>query len=53
MYLYTGWPAEDIHARWVLSNHASLLLDYPGGEMAEAIAAAGFKPRRTLIWMRT
>jgi len=41
-----------IHARRVLPDHATLSLDYPGGEMVEAISAAGFKPRRTLIWMR-
>lgn len=41
-----------IHARRALSNHSSLSLDYPAGEMTEAIRAAGFKPRRTLLWMR-
>jgi GNAT superfamily N-acetyltransferase len=41
-----------IHVRRALSNHATLLLDYPAGEMADAILAAGFKSRRTLIWMR-
>lgn len=41
-----------IHARRVLSNHSSLSLDYPAGEMTEAIRAAGFKVRRTLLWMR-
>jgi len=41
-----------IHARRALSNRSTLSLDYPGGEMAEAISAAGFKPHRTLIWMR-
>lgn len=41
-----------IHARRTLSNHATLSLEYPAGEMTEAIAAAGFKPRRTLIWMK-
>jgi ribosomal protein S18 acetylase RimI-like enzyme len=41
-----------IHARRSLSNHAALSLEYPDGEMTEAIAAAGFKPRRTLIWMK-
>jgi GNAT superfamily N-acetyltransferase len=40
-----------IHARRTLSN-ARLSLDFPAGEMTEAIAEAGFKPRRTLIWMR-
>ena len=42
-----------IHVRRALSNHSTLSLDYPAGEMTDAILAAGFKPRRTLIWMRT
>ncbi len=41
-----------IHARRALSNQASLSLEYPAGEMTEAIRAAGFEPRRTLIWMK-
>jgi ribosomal protein S18 acetylase RimI-like enzyme len=41
-----------IHARRTLSNHATLSLEYPAEEMTKAIAAAGFKPRRTLIWMK-
>jgi ribosomal protein S18 acetylase RimI-like enzyme len=41
-----------IHVRRALSNHPTLSLDYPAGEMTDAILAAGFKPRRTLIWMR-
>ena len=41
-----------IHVRLVLSNHSSLSLDYPAGEMVDAIRAAGFQPRRTLLWMR-
>jgi len=40
------------HARRELSSQSSLSLDYPAGEMTDAIIAAGFKPRRTLIWMR-
>jgi len=40
-----------IHARRALSNHGTLTLDYPAGEMTEAITAAGFRARRTLIWM--
>lgn len=40
------------HARRALSTHTALTLEYPAGEMTEAIAAAGFKPRRTLIWMK-
>ena len=41
-----------IHVRHALPHHSTLSLDYPAGEMTEAILAAGFKPRRTLIWMR-
>ena len=41
-----------IHVRRALANHPTLSLDYPAGEMTDAILAAGFKPRRTLIWMR-
>jgi hypothetical protein len=41
-----------IYVRHVLSHHSTLALDYPAGEMTDAILAAGFKPRRTLIWMR-
>lgn len=40
------------HARRELSNHSNVSLDFPAGEMTEAIEAAGFTPRRTLIWMR-
>lgn len=41
-----------VHARRALRHYSSLLLDYPGGELTDAIASAGFKLRRTLIWMR-
>jgi hypothetical protein len=41
-----------LNARRVLANHTSISLDYPAGEMVQAIQAAGFKPRRTLLWMR-
>jgi len=41
-----------LHARRTLSVHSSLSLDYPAGEMTDAIAATGFKLRRTLVWMR-
>ncbi len=41
-----------IHARRALANHSKLSLDYPGGEMVDAISAAGFRARRTLLWMR-
>ena len=59
MYAATGANSEPealtrllIHARRVMSNHSSLSLDYPAGEMADAIRAAGFQVRRTLLWMR-
>jgi len=35
-----------------LVNQRRLTVEYPAGEMVEAIQAAGFKPQRTLIWMR-
>jgi len=41
-----------VHARRAMSNHSALSLEYPAGEMTDAIRAAGFTPRRTLIWMR-
>jgi len=41
-----------IRARRALANHSTLSLDYPGGEMTDAISAAGFMARRTLLWMR-
>jgi GNAT superfamily N-acetyltransferase len=39
-------------ARRELIHHSALTLDFPAGEMTEAIETAGFTPRRTLIWMR-
>lgn len=41
-----------LRARQALSNYSSLALDYPADEMTGAIQAAGFKVRRTLLWMR-
>ena len=41
-----------IHARQNLANHSSISLDYPAGEMTDAFRAAGFRIRRTLLWMR-
>jgi ribosomal protein S18 acetylase RimI-like enzyme len=41
-----------IHARRTIMYHSQLTLEYPAGEMREALNAAGFKPRRTLLWMR-
>lgn len=40
------------YARRHLSRNFTLTMDYPAGEMTDAISAAGFTPRRTLIWMR-
>ena len=40
-----------LHARR-LSYNSTLTMDFPAGEMTDAITAAGFIPRRTLIWMR-
>ncbi len=41
-----------IHARHMTTYHSQLTLEYPADEMPEALRAAGFKPRRTLLWMR-
>lgn len=41
-----------VHAQRSLSHYSALSLDFPAGEMTEAIRAAGFSPRRTLLWMR-
>jgi hypothetical protein len=41
-----------IHARRTISYYSQLTMEYPAGELTEAIRAAGFKPRRTLLWMR-
>ena len=41
-----------IYARRTLTYHPQLTLEYPADEMSDAISAAGFKPRRTLLWMR-
>ena len=40
------------HALRTIIYSPRLTLDYPAGEMTEAISAAGFKPQRTLLWMR-
>jgi ribosomal protein S18 acetylase RimI-like enzyme len=40
-----------IHARRTISYH-HLSMEYPADEAVEAIEAAGFKARRTLLWMR-
>jgi predicted GNAT family acetyltransferase len=41
-----------IHARRTITYPPYLTLEYPAAEMTEAIRAAGFNPRRTLLWMR-
>src|SRR5215211_551310 len=41
-----------IHARRAITYAPHLSLDYPAGELTDAIRAAGFQPRRTLLWMR-
>ena len=41
-----------IQVRRLVTYYPYLTLEYPAGEMTEAINAAGFKPRRTLLWMR-
>src|ERR1051325_9231916 len=41
-----------IHAQRTISFSQRLTLEYPADEMSEAIRAAGFKPQRTLLWMR-
>ncbi|HEX7973444.1 MAG TPA: GNAT family N-acetyltransferase [Anaerolineales bacterium] len=40
-----------LHARQHLSPRRALTLDYPAGQSAKAIQAAGFYPHQTLIWM--
>lgn len=59
LYASTGQMSDSealtcllLNVRRSLANHSSLSLDYPAGEMVDAIQAAGFKPRRTLLWMR-
>ena len=41
-----------IHARRAITHAPNLTLEFPTGEMTEAISAAGFRLRRTLLWMR-
>ncbi len=38
-------------ARRDLSHYRRLTLEYPAGQMVQAIEAAGFSPARTLLWM--
>jgi len=41
-----------IHAQRMIAFSQRLILEYPADEMSDAIRAAGFKPQRTLLWMR-
>jgi ribosomal protein S18 acetylase RimI-like enzyme len=41
-----------VHARRVLSHQRYLSLEFPSGEFDQAIQNAGYKPLRTLIWMK-
>jgi GNAT superfamily N-acetyltransferase len=41
-----------IHVRRVLSHQRYLSLEFPSNEFDQAIQNAGYKPLRTLIWMR-
>lgn len=41
-----------INAQRTITFSQRLTLEYPADEMSEAIRAAGFKPLRTLLWMR-
>jgi ribosomal protein S18 acetylase RimI-like enzyme len=59
LYAATG-PASDpvaltsllIHAQRTIPFSPRLTMEYPAGEMTQAISAAGFKLQRTLLWMR-
>jgi hypothetical protein len=42
-----------LHVRRALIGRETLSLDLPGGEGVDALQAAGFSARRTLVWMRT
>lgn len=39
-------------ARHALAHHRKLTIEYPAGQLTDAIQSAGFHPFRTLIWMR-
>jgi hypothetical protein len=41
-----------IQARRAITYYPQLTLEYPANEMTQAIRAAGFQARRTLLWMR-
>ena len=60
IWLATAPDADDaaistllLHARQHLAiSGRSLTLDYPSDQFTDAITAAGFSPRQTLVWMR-
>jgi ribosomal protein S18 acetylase RimI-like enzyme len=59
LYAATGLPGEAealanllIHAQRMITFTPRLTMEYPAGEMTEAIRSAGFKAQRTLLWMR-
>ena len=39
-------------ARYALAHYRRLVVEYPAGEMVDAIESAGFEAYRTLLWMR-
>jgi hypothetical protein len=41
-----------VHAQRTITFAPRLTMEYPAGEMTGAISKAGFKPQRTLLWMR-
>jgi ribosomal protein S18 acetylase RimI-like enzyme len=59
LYAAIGEPSDGealtrllINAQRAMTHYAALSLDFPAGQMTDAIRAAGFNPRRTLLWMR-
>ena len=60
-HLWAAVPAEGgerallallVHVRRSLTSRPTLALDFPAGEYAISMEAAGFRPYRTLLWMR-
>jgi ribosomal protein S18 acetylase RimI-like enzyme len=41
-----------LHARRILAWRQTITLDFPAGEYRAPLEAAGFRPRRTLLWMK-
>ena len=41
-----------LHARRILAWRQAITLDFPAGEYSAALDAAGFRPRRMLLWMK-